>query len=116
MRPSRLTEEQIIGMLKDKEVGAKTAVVCRKHGISAATFYKFKPKFGGMEVSDARRLKALESASVDHRVGLSVAHIGHTASLLRPEKIPYRVQFRHHLCYSASGVLLGCDSRQVGRN
>ncbi len=60
MRPSRFTEEQIIGMLKEQEVGAKTADVCRKHGISAATFYKFKAKYGGMDVSDARRLKALE--------------------------------------------------------
>ena len=47
-------------MLKEQEAGAKTADVCRKHGISTATFYKFKAKYGGMEVSDARRLKALE--------------------------------------------------------
>ena len=60
MRPSRFMEEQIIGMPKEQEAGAKTADVCRKHGISAATFYKFKAKFGGMDVSDARRLKALE--------------------------------------------------------
>ena len=47
-------------MLKEQEAGAKTADVCRKHGISSATFYKFKAKYGGMDVSDARRLKALE--------------------------------------------------------
>ena len=60
MRPSRFTEEQIIGMLKEQEAGAATADVCRKHGISSATFYKFKAKYGGMDVSDAKRLKALE--------------------------------------------------------
>ena len=60
MRRSRFTEEQIIAILKEQESGVKTADVCRKHGISGATFYKYKAKFGGMEVSDARRLKALE--------------------------------------------------------
>ena len=60
MKRSRFSEEQIIGILKEQEAGAKTADVCRKYGISDATFYKWKAKFGGMEVSDARRLKALE--------------------------------------------------------
>ncbi|GAU87099.1 mobile element protein [Bosea sp. BIWAKO-01] len=60
MRLSRFTEEQIIGMLKEQEAGAATGDVCRKHGISSATFYKFKAKYGGMDVSDARRLKTLE--------------------------------------------------------
>jgi putative transposase len=60
MKPSRLPEEQIIGILREQEAGAKTADVCRKHGISSATFYKWKARYGGLEVSDAKRLKALE--------------------------------------------------------
>ena len=57
---TRQQEEQIIGILKEQEAGAKTADVCRRHGISDATFYKWKSKFGGLEVSEAKRLKALE--------------------------------------------------------
>src|SRR5262244_1984570 len=59
MKRSRFSEEQIIAILREQEAGAKTVEVCRKHGISDATFYKWKAKYGGMEVSDARRLKAL---------------------------------------------------------
>lgn len=60
MKRSRFTEEQITGVLKEQEAGAKTADVCCKHGVSEATFYKWKAKYGGMDVSEARRLKALE--------------------------------------------------------
>ena len=60
MRKSRFSEEQIIGMIKEQEAGLATADVCRKHGLSPATFYKLKAKYGGLEVSDARRLRQLE--------------------------------------------------------
>ena len=60
MKRSRFTEEQIIAILKVQGTCQKTADVCRKHGISEATFYKYKAKYGGMDVSDARKLKALE--------------------------------------------------------
>lgn len=60
MKRSRFSEEQIIAILREQEAGVSTAEVCRKHAISSATFYAWKAKFGGMDVSEAKRLKALE--------------------------------------------------------
>jgi len=60
MRKSRFTEAQIIGMIKEQEAGMPTAEVCRKHGLSQGTFYKYKSKYGGMDVSDVAKLRAME--------------------------------------------------------
>ena len=61
MRKSRFTEAQIIAMIKEQEAGMPTAEVCRRHGLSPATFYKYKSKYGGMGLSDVKRLKMLEN-------------------------------------------------------
>jgi putative transposase len=60
MKRSRFSDEQIIGILKEQEAGGATADVCRRHGISPATFYKWKSKYGGLEVTEAKRLRVLE--------------------------------------------------------
>ena len=61
MKSKRFTEEQIIGILKQAQAGMKIVDLCRLHGISDATFYNWRSKYGGMEVSDAKRLKTLEA-------------------------------------------------------
>ena len=73
MKGSRFTEEQIIGMLNEQEAGMTTAGVCRKHGVSTATFYKYKARFGGLEVSDARRLRAVEDENSKQKKPLAEA-------------------------------------------
>jgi putative transposase len=65
MMPSRFTEEQMIGISPEQDAGATTADICRKHGISSATFYKWKAKYGGLEASDAKRLQALEDDNAE---------------------------------------------------
>jgi putative transposase len=71
----RFSEEQIIGILKEAEAGMKVAEVCRKHGISDATYYNWKSKFGGMSVSEAQRLRALEAENSKLKRLLADAHL-----------------------------------------
>jgi putative transposase len=73
MKKSRYTEEQIIGILKQHEAGVKTADLCREHGISDATFYNWKSKYGGLDVSEAQRLRAMEDEN--RRLKLLVAEL-----------------------------------------
>ena len=75
MKKSRYTEEQIIGILKQHEAGVKTADLCREHEISAATFYGWKSKFGGMDVSEAQRLKAHARHSSRYRLRVRVEQV-----------------------------------------
>jgi putative transposase len=75
MRKSKYSEEQIIGFLKQAEAGIAVAEICRKGGFSDATFYKWRSKFGGMEVPDARRLRELEAENAKLKKLLAEAHL-----------------------------------------
>ena len=79
MKRKRFTEEQIIGVLREQEAGAKTGDLARKHGVAEATLYNWKAKFGGMDVSDARRLKALEDENGKPKRLMAAAMLGNTA-------------------------------------
>jgi putative transposase len=79
MKRSRFSEEQIIAILKEQEAGMATAEVCRRHGISTATFYNWKSKFGGLEVSEARRLRSLEEENARLKKLLAEAMLDNAA-------------------------------------
>jgi putative transposase len=79
MKRKRFSEEQIIGVLKEHDAGVRTSDLCRKHGISEATFYNWKSKYGGLEVSEAKRLRALESENAKLKKLLAEAHLDNAA-------------------------------------
>jgi len=79
MKRSRFSEEQIIAILKEQEAGMATAEVCRRHGISSPTFYKWKAKFGGLEVSEAKRLRQFEDENAKLKKLLAEAMLDNAA-------------------------------------
>ena len=79
MKRKRFTEEQIVGVLREQEAGATAREICRRHGISEQTFYRWKSKYGGMEVSGTRRLRELEAENGKLKRLLAEAHLDNAA-------------------------------------
>ena len=79
MKRSKFSEEQIVAILREQEAGSKTADVCREHGVSTATFYAWKAKYGGMDVSETKRLKALEDENARLKRRLADAMLDNAA-------------------------------------
>ena len=113
MKRARFTEDQIIAVLKEHEAGAKTADLARKHGIPEATIYNWKPKFGGMDVSEAKRLKALEEENAKLKKLLAEQMLDAAAlrELLTRFSINIRFRELHHI--PQPGISLTCLSSLV---
>ncbi|WP_347141050.1 IS3 family transposase [Paracoccus sp. SSK6] len=125
MRKSRFTEAQIIGMIKEQEAGLPTADLCRKHGLSPATFYKLKARYGGMDLSDAKRLKQLEDENAKLKRLLADTMLDNvvlkdllgkplTAPMQRRDAV-LRAMRDHSISQRRACVLIGVDPKTVRR-
>ncbi|WP_323042477.1 IS3 family transposase [Gemmobacter sp.] len=126
MRKSRFTEAQIIGMIKEQEAGLPTSELCRKHGLSPATFYKLKAKYGGMDLSDAKRLKQLEDENAKLKRLLADTMLDNvvlkdllgkplTTPMQRREAV-LRALKGHPISQRRACVLIGVDPKTVRRD